>query len=31
MPKYSIDYLYQEFQALAGMRNSPEYENDAGY
>ena len=32
MPKYTIDYLYNEFSALAGMRKgNPAYANDSTY
>lgn len=31
MPKYTVDYLYNEFSQLAGMRTDSKYANDAGY
>lgn len=31
MPKYTADYLYNEFKALASMRSGSQYANDAGY
>ena len=31
MPKYTVDYLYNEFKALASMRSDSKYANDAGY
>ncbi|CAH1767622.1 12765_t:CDS:2, partial [Entrophospora sp. SA101] len=31
MPKYTTDYLYNEFSGLAGMRTDSKYANDAGF